>query len=150
MGRRVVTIRYQSQSGAGPEVDDYADRIVKYIPTEVVGVWIVGKSLISLDQTASPATLWVWFGFCLIMTAAWTHHRTRAPDLPPALMQILVSSTAFVVWVYALGPPFEGLPIHSPLWGALTLLGFTPAVGLLVPPAGEQTPRDATGGGAAV
>jgi hypothetical protein len=45
MTRRIVSSRLQAAE-AGHDVDTYVDRIVKYIPTEIVGAWIAVKGII--------------------------------------------------------------------------------------------------------
>ena len=127
MSRRIVT--YQLQS-SGAEIDGYSDRLLKYIPAEIVASWIMVTSLIAGSSDASQAgLLWVSFGAWLLLTAGWTFYLTKTPGKPIAVLQILVSVGAFVVWVFALGGPFATLDFFRPIYGSVVLIFYT----LLVP-----------------
>jgi hypothetical protein len=68
-----------------------------------------------------------------VLTGVWTWYQTKTPGKQPALVQIIVSSLAFIVWVMALpGSPFESLGF-DPVIGPLCLIGFTLGVGLIIP-----------------
>jgi hypothetical protein len=45
MSRRIVWSDYESSESAGKK-DSYFDRILKYIPSDVVGLWVAGSGLI--------------------------------------------------------------------------------------------------------
>src|SRR5204863_370289 len=90
------------------------------------------------DDVPKPTVLWVSFGCGLILTALWTYRMTNEPGMPPALVQITLATIAFGVWVFALGGPFISLTFYRPLYGALVLVLFTLASGLVVPRAPRQ------------
>jgi hypothetical protein len=144
MSRRIVSSQFQVSGTAG-RVDGYFDRVVKYIPTDVVAAWTAASGLIgSLDDAATPQVneaanvLWVVFFFGLVVTAVWTWRQTREPNMRPAVTQIIVSTLAFAVWVFALGGPFKALTFYRDQYGALLLIGFTLAIGLIIPPESSQ------------
>lgn len=137
MSRRIVTSRLQATGGAEGTIDGYFDRIVKYIPADVVGLWLFATGLIAA-QTASDANAgtvhWLAFFGGLILTALWTWKRTEEPGAGTALLQIAVSTAAFAVWVFAMGGPFAGLDWYQHYYGSLLLAFFTVASGLVIPP----------------
>ena len=45
MGRRIITNQYQSK-GEEAKLDGYFDKLIKYIPTEIVGGWVAITGLI--------------------------------------------------------------------------------------------------------
>lgn len=131
--RRIVTQQFQAK-GAGAELDTYFDRLIKYIPAEIVGAWIVAKGLITAEEEPNPTLGWIVFGIGVIITAAWIWKRTQVKDLPPAVTQILISTLAFCVWVFALGGiPFENLPFYKSLYGSLALILFSLVSALITP-----------------
>lgn len=133
MARRIVTIQLQA-AGAGGLVDGYFDRLLKYIPADVVGAWVAASGIVaSADGIPKDRILWISFGVGLAFTAIWTWKQTTFPSLRPAVTQISVASIAFVVWVFALGGPFANLPWYKPVYGSLVLIAYTLLVALIVP-----------------
>src|SRR5712691_5268879 len=130
MSRRIITGQFQGQGGAAP-IDGYFDRVIKYIPADVIAGWTALTGLLAAASGApSVVILWGAFGVFILLTAAWTWKQTSLPDQPPAVTQILVASAAFIVWVFALSGPFALLSWYQPVYGAVLLIIFTIAVGL--------------------
>jgi hypothetical protein len=134
MGRRVITTRYQATAGGG-NVDTYFDRVIKYIPSDIVSAWVLANSLINSSQDDVPKAmiLWIAFGCGVALTAVWTWKQTEVPGKRPAYTQILISTVAFVVWVFAVGGPFVHLTFYRPVYGSLLLVLYTLVVALIVP-----------------
>lgn len=135
MGRRIVTRRLEGLQG-GAQVDTYFDKVIKYIPADVVAAWTLVSSLIASagDEFPKANVLWVAYAFGIVMTGLWTLKQTQERKKPPAKTQIAVAAIAFAIWVAALGGPFEFWPGYQPLYGSLLLIGYTLAVGLITPP----------------
>jgi hypothetical protein len=132
MGRRIVTTRYQ---GTGGSVDTYFDKVIKYIPSDIVGGWIAVTGLInSASNVPTSLLLWIGFGVGIVLTALWTHKQTSVPNMQLARTQILISTGSFIVWVFALGGPFATLGFYRPLYGSLLLIFYTLVIGLFTPP----------------
>src|SRR6266536_5891333 len=95
--------------------DAYLDRLVKYIPSEVIATYL------SLDLICRSAIEmwpgWLVLGFGCLATPVYLSKisEVRKP------VQLLVSTLAFCVWVFALGGPFLRLSWYKPLYGALLL-----------------------------
>jgi hypothetical protein len=134
MGRRIVTVAFQARAGAR-EVDTYFDRVVKYIPADVVSAWVFVIATINSapDDVPKAAIEWGAFAFGLLFTALWTWRQTQEPQRPPAVTQIAIATTAFAVWVLALGGPFATLSCYRPLYGSLGLVAYTLVAGLVIP-----------------
>jgi hypothetical protein len=138
MGRRIITKQLQAaeKGGTGKDVDGYFDRLVKYIPADVVGLWLVGVGLINTFLgTTKAVVMIVFFLICLGITIWWTHDQTREPGKVPAKTQITVAAVAFLIWVIAL----EGNDIHTafawykPAIGSLLLLVYSTVVARKIP-----------------
>jgi hypothetical protein len=129
MSRRVRT--YQLQATSAPSVDGYFDKVVKYIPSDVVAGWVAVSALVRSAQDVNKHDLmWIVFGVGVVLAGAWTWKQTSVKEQPVAWKQIAISTIAFIVWAVALGPPFENFP---PVVGPLLLVGYTLAVGLFDP-----------------
>ena len=136
MGRRIVS--EQLQSGAAPNVppDDYASRLMKYIPTEGVGYWLAVSGIIQSGDDDIPQTglLWLFFVVGLVFTFLWLRRQTKEPGKHTAWTQILLSCGAFVIWVFAAGGPFStSFDWYRPLYGSLALITYTVLIGFVIP-----------------
>jgi len=134
MSRRIITSELQDAAGAAAP-DAYFDRVVKYIPSDVVAAWTAAAGLIAGAQNIPKDTiLWITFFVGLILTAGWTYRQTTIPGKITAVTQILIATGAFVVWVFALGGgPFSSLAWYNPVYGSLLLIAYTLLVALIVP-----------------
>jgi hypothetical protein len=151
MGRRVITSSAQSNK-TGESIDSFAAKVVKYIPADVVAAWITVNSLIkpastnaTTDQTDYPVLFGVFFVF-VVITALWTWRTTKEPDMPVAKTQILISIVSFVVWVLAIGGPFQYFQAVSarPYLGGIVLIIWTLVAGLIAPTESEGKVQPAT------
>ena len=137
MGRRIVS--EQLQSGAAPNVppDDYASRLMKYIPTEAVGFWLAVSGIIQGDgdDISQAGLLWLFFVVGLVFTFFWLRQKTKEPGKRTAWTQILLACGAFIVWVFATGGPFAlSFDWYRPSYGSLALITYTVFVGFVIPP----------------
>ncbi len=143
MGRRIVGEEFHATGGpSGPSVDGYFDRIIKYIPSDVVGAWVAVAGIIGQPTVNGPpryTTLWISFAFGVVFTFLWTAKQTMGGGLPFARTQVLLSTVAFVVWVFALGGPFRSFGWYDDSFGSLALIGFTLLTGLVVPKEASTT-----------
>jgi hypothetical protein len=133
MPRRVITTTHHATTD---RVDTYADKIVKYIPADVLAAWVAACGIIAGAAETFPKNnaLWICFAFGVIITPLWILRQTRAPGLPPASKQAAISTAAFIVWVFALPEgPFTTLPFYHAIWASLVLIAFTLIIGLIDP-----------------
>ena len=135
MSRRIVTTKLQAATGA--QVDTYFDRVVKYIPADIVSAWVAVTGLISGRKDIPVNTiLWLAFLIGIFITAAWVFRQTAQPNKRPAITQTGISTGAFIIWVIALGGPFATLAFYKPVYGSLLLILYTLVVGIINPPEG--------------
>jgi hypothetical protein len=150
MGRRVVTpltlggrAAVLNESAVPPAVsaDGYPDRLVKYIPAEVITLFAAtSKSVAAFTTWEDSWRLgFALFGFvfCLGATAVLTYVQTREPGKPVAIEQIAIATAAFAIWALALGIPEieqrQDLRIlHREVWQFI-LPFYTFSVALYVP-----------------
>src|SRR5436190_23486193 len=133
MPRRIMTTAYQGLEGGTP--DTYFDRIVKYVPADVVAAWTAVTAAVKGASASVPAptVLWVCFAFGAIFTPFWVLGQTHIEGKPKAYTQALVATLAFIIWVFALGEPFSFLSFYNGLYGTLAIIAFTLISGWIVP-----------------
>ena len=102
----------------------YLDRLLKMIPGEVVGLYLVGNGFIPGDQIAVQV---IWLVVCLVGVIVIRAYGTTDPEnnAPPDWVHVAISSIAFLIWAYTLGGPFVGLGWHIPYIGSLLVLTWT-------------------------
>jgi len=141
MNRRIVSPGFLSNNlslqntmakgvAALPPLDSYYDRLLKYIPADVVAGWIAVKGILaSVQGNPNDNIYWICFAAGVIFTILWTYKLTSVDGHKPAWLQIIIATVAFVVWVVVTGEPFK----IEPYIGSLILVAYTLAAGLIVP-----------------
>lgn len=133
MGRRIVTSQLESAKEGG-KIDGYFDKLLKYIPTEIVGAWIALTGLIKgASDLPVNAVLWVLLVILTGLTAVYILKQTAESNQPPAIKQTIISTVAFIVWVFALGEPFASLEFYRPVYGSILLILYNLTIPLINP-----------------
>lgn len=104
--------------------DDYMSRLLKNIPSEIVAVYIATSGIVAVQS--SNWMLWVIFAICLLATPFWLYFMEKVKSV----MQIILTTVAFVIWVMTLGGPFATLWPEVTMLGSILLILYT---GLVVP-----------------
>ena len=127
----LATVRGTSPA---PSPDDYGSRVLKYIPAEVVAVYIAVQGAINqADPTPTSATLlWIAFGILLVLTPVYLWRVTHVTKT----LQLVIATVSFAVWVFSLGGPFAFLTWYQAIYGAVLLPLYTFAVGIIIPNGG--------------
>jgi hypothetical protein len=134
MPRRIQRVTLEDTTGQQRPADAYFDRVVKYVPADVVGAWVAVTTLLKKAAGVPVETvLWVCFAVGIVVTAIWTWRQTKTKNQAAPPIQILISTLAFVVWVFALGDPFASLSFYNRVYGSLALIGFTLISGAIIP-----------------
>ncbi len=133
--RQVVTQKninlVQAKSpGATLKPDDYLTKLVKYIPSEVVALYITlyGIASAAKEEISFTFISWLIFVIGILGTALYLWRVAKVSDW----LQLIVSTIAFVVWVFALGGPFSSLSWYHPIYGALLLPVYTFFIPIIV------------------
>lgn len=110
----------------GSKPDDYFSRLLKYIPAEIVALYVSADGVVPADHPKKFMYLWAIFVFCSIATPVYMFFAARDEvTKKPIPVQILISTIAFPVWAYALGGPFTSLSSYEPFIGSLLLMAVT-------------------------
>jgi hypothetical protein len=141
MPRSIITHRdidaRHSGRNTGPAVtldggpDGFNTRVMKYIPAEVVAVYVFVQGVINQAGPSVPnaTLLWIAFGVLLALTPVYlwrVQHVTKT-------IQLVICTIAFAVWVFSLGGPFTFLSWYQAIYGAVLLPLFTFAAGIVIP-----------------
>ena len=105
-------------------IQSYMERLVKLIPAEVVGLYLVGQGVIPLTEKVS---LVVWSIVCLGLVVLVRAQATgdRANNIAPQWIAVGVSAISFVIWVYNMPGPFQAYQLFIPFVGSLAVLVWT-------------------------
>ena len=134
MNRRIITSELHAGGAAQPTVDNYINKLWKYIPADVVAFYIFVSGLISgVSDVPQQLYYWIVLVLGLVVTFVWTLRQTQLPKQNPAYIQAVISSGAFAVWVFALGGPFAFFSWYTSVLGAIILAAFTLLIPLINP-----------------
>ena len=125
--------RFSAQAAGAPsasagaesvDLKGYLDRMMKLVPSEVIGLYLVGGGFIPANQSLVLA---IWAVVCLASVIAVRAYGTADPanQKSPDWIHVGVSSVAFVIWVYSIGGPFAAYGIAVPYIGSLLVLAWT-------------------------
>ena len=114
---RVNTLREAQLTGNSE--DTYLEKVVKYIPTEIVAAYTAMRALLLPDKENVPVEVLpygeaselylytVIFVGCLILTPIYKYITLKDDSLPTPVYQIVISFIAFAFWVFAFGDFFD-------------------------------------------
>ena len=112
-------------------MDNYTDRLLKYIPAESVALYLTLQGIVSSSVEGRALYTWLWFAFGIgIIVTPCTMWRVQQVS---KRVQLAVSTAAIGVWVFALGGAFASLSWYEPFLGSVLLVVFTFFVPLISP-----------------
>jgi len=122
----------------------YQSKLLKLIPTEIVGAYMFLSGVVSGGPESAASTpnvvddnlIMVVFFALLALTPLYLWRVSNVTNV----IQLIVTTISYVVWVYTLGGPFSVWHIYSPAAGSVFLVLWTLAMPLLVPSAPATTP----------
>jgi len=122
----------------------YQDKLLKLIPTEIVGAYMFLSGVVSGGPESAAQTsnvvddnlIYIVFFALLALTPLYIWRVSHVTNIP----QVIVTTISYIVWVYTLGGPFSVWGIYSPAAGSVFLVIWTLAMPLLVP-ADHQQPQ---------
>ncbi|MGE5141397.1 MAG: hypothetical protein ACM3JD_18160 [Rudaea sp.] len=111
-------------AAGGENFKSYLDRLMKMIPGEAVGLYLVGSGFIPKE---APAVLAAWAVICLAGVVALKAFGTSDAQahVPVDWVHVAISAIAFIIWVYSIGGPFAAYSLAVPYIGSLLVLAWT-------------------------
>jgi hypothetical protein len=90
-----------------PVEDGTVAKIIKYIPAEIIALeqlLIGGAALLQADTASQTVIGWLSLGL-LAFTPFWFAASTKEAGLPIAWSQVVLSTIAFAIWLFAVESP---------------------------------------------
>ncbi len=138
MSRRIVTPTVGAAAVQPPSRDDYLGRLIKYIPSEIVGLYLFISDVIPKKGGATDYdALWIVFWVCCALTFIYMSVVTKPPGGKPLWIQVIIATMAFPIWVAAIGGPFVSLSWYQPWIASIVLAIATVAFGWIEPKPGS-------------
>jgi hypothetical protein len=108
----------------GEGFKSYLDRLMKLIPAEVVGLYLIGSGFIPPEKREATV---LWTVVCLIAVVVVKSYGTADPTKhePPDWIHVGISCVSFIIWVYTIGGPFAAYRLAVPWVGSLLVLAWT-------------------------
>ena len=110
---------------AAEEADEYRDRLIKYIPADVVAIYLTLTGLVKLLPSKAPvqAVGWGLFTLILLISVPWQRKIVKITKWK----QVLIGSVAFVIWAISLGDPFASAwqSWYYPAYGTMAVALYT-------------------------
>jgi hypothetical protein len=94
--------------------DEYLQRLVKLVPSEVLALYI------SFKEVAST-WLGIWAAICLVLVLFVRTVGTRQAGKPIQAIAVVVAMISFILWVYATGGYLFNLPLPSKTPGIISV-----------------------------
>jgi len=105
--------------------DTYKDKLLKFIPADVIAIYLTLHSLVPVLPDSAPKKIlyWIIFVLILLITIPWQRKVATIGKWP----QIWVGFGAFIVWAITVGDPFthENFVWYYPAYGAMILALYT-------------------------
>jgi len=123
----------------------YYDKLVKLIPSEIIGAYLVLSNILgyaggSIQAKAFPGTvteaemrpvlIQIVFFTLLILTPVYLKKISKVNNA----IQLAVTTISFVIWVYTLGGPFIVWGIYYSIIGSVVLVLWSVIVPVFVSP----------------
>jgi hypothetical protein len=108
-----------------PNENDFKDRLVKLIPSEIVTAYVTIQGLITVAATENSKAdllLWIVIGVLFALTPLYLSKVGNVKKVG----QIVFTAIAFLIWVLAIGSPVpEILGFKSTSIGSILLILYT-------------------------
>ena len=107
----------------GPEDpgDTYMERLVKLVPSEVIGVFLAGRGY-------AETWIGIWSVICLVLVFISRVWGTREQGKPIQWSGVVVSLISFAIWIYAIGANMLNLVLPDKGIAYIAVLVWTFAV----------------------
>jgi len=138
MSRNIISKSTISALDAGqtPKEDPYVSKIIKLIPADIISVYLAVFNIVksnNLNPDGNTTLQWIVFGLVLIITPFYLKKVAQINTTK----QIILCTVSFVIWVFSMGGPLDGVSIGgftAQFLGAILLPIYTLFIPLLYTP----------------
>jgi len=117
----IIGSQNKRQKAKFDKTDTYSDKIIKYVPTEVIILYISLETILKSQQNTQYLLHWFIFIFGIVATYLYLNRIGKVVKTK----QLVISMLAFCVWVFAMGGPFSALSWYNSIYGAILLPIYT-------------------------
>jgi hypothetical protein len=102
----------------------YLDRLVKMIPAEAIGLYLVASGFFETTEGGWLIAVTLIGLAAVIVVRIWG---TKDPQNNKGTdwIHVVISSIAFLIWVYKMGGPFEAYNLQNEKLASLLVLAWT-------------------------
>ena len=106
--------------------DKYKDRLLKYIPADVIAIYLTLQGFVAMLNNPAPirALHWAVFGIILVITIPWQRKVAKIGKWA----QVWIGVGAFIVLAITVGEPFTAANLgvwYQSAYGAMILALYT-------------------------
>ena len=101
--------------------NEYSEKLVKLVPTEIIGAYIAIEGIVSTQPEMQSLVLTMGSITLLILVPLYLWF---VFDIK-SISQIAVTMFSFAVWVFSMGGPFDQFLWYSQVYGAVGLILWT-------------------------
>lgn len=109
------------------KLDKYTERLIKYIPSEVTALYLTLDALIRSSDRIPIIVYWGIFIFGIFATYFYLKRIEKVYKK----RQLIISTFAYCIWVFAIGGPFATLNWYDPIYASILLPIYTFLIPLL-------------------
>jgi hypothetical protein len=118
---------------AAPTEDDYLGRLAKYIPAEIVGLYVAMVAAAPATDLHYKTILWVIFFLNALLVPIYMLIITSREGKGVLWLQVGLSTLSFPIWAFAMGGPFKELSWYQGWMASILLMFVTVVFGLAKP-----------------
>jgi len=105
--------------------DKYKDRLLKYIPADVIAIYLTLHSFVPMlpDEAPKKVVYWIVFVVILLISIPWQRKIAKIKKWP----QVWIGTVAFFIWALSVGHPFthEDFSWYYSVYGSMILALYT-------------------------
>ncbi|GGJ47914.1 hypothetical protein [Deinococcus roseus] len=110
--------------------DGYFSALVKLVPSEALGLYLALDNLIKNSQGKETVdtigyqnlAIMISAGVCFVLALVSRYFNARNPDNSVQWLNVCLGGLAFIIWLMAIGGPFEGIPDIKLISGMTTII----------------------------
>jgi hypothetical protein len=91
------SVTYTAPAVPETKADGYLDRLVKYIPAEIIALYLGASNVVPAGDASYHLALWIIAGLTAVCTPVYMYFSTREAGKPTLWSQIIISSIAFPI-----------------------------------------------------
>jgi len=120
---------YSPRIAKSQEYDNYLSRLVKLIPTEFIGAYLLIRNFIMGESGFKV----LWFAIILAILVVLLILYSILKLKIKSFLQIFITVIAFFVWVYALDEPFSSFGIYNAALSSIIVILYSLLVATITP-----------------